>query len=107
MHQNYFGASGTAHSPNLASGDLLNVRSVDFDDLPFNPAVGIRRIRVTQAINHDMIDEIARTDTGTPDDALAAQITNFTANARVEIVSHGEQVTLTYGDLLIATLEMT
>jgi hypothetical protein len=73
-------------------------RSVDFDDLPFNPAVGIRRIRVTQAINHDMIDEIARTDTGTPDDVLASQITRFTGNARIEIVSHGGQVTLTYGD---------
>ena len=81
-------------------------RSADFTDLPFNPVVGIRRIRVTQAVNHDMIDEIAAIDPGLPDDALSAKIGSYTANASVEIVSHGEGITLTYGDLLIATLEL-
>jgi hypothetical protein len=82
-------------------------RSADFSDLPFDPVFGVRRVRVTQAVNRDVLGAIAGMDPAMSDDALAVQIRNFTANARIEIVSHGEKTTLTYGNLLIATLELT
>ena len=81
-------------------------RSTDFSDLPFDPSFGLRRIRVTQAVNRDVLGGIADMDPGISDDALAVLIRSFTANARIEIVSHGEQTTLTYGNVLIATLEL-
>jgi hypothetical protein len=80
-------------------------RTVDFGDLPFDPALGFQRLRVTQGVNHELIEEMAGTGIVSSDDALAAVITNYTKNPQIKIVSNSEGVTLTYGHLLFSRLE--
>jgi hypothetical protein len=80
-------------------------RTVDFGDLPFDPALGIQRLRITQGVNHELIEEMAGIGIVSSDDALAAVIANYTKDPQIKIVSNSEGVTLTYSDLLFFRLE--
>jgi CheY-like chemotaxis protein len=74
-------------------------RTVDFGDLPFDPALGIQRLRITQGVNHELIEEMDGTGILSSDDALPAVIANYTKDPQIKIVSNSEGVTLTYSDL--------
>jgi hypothetical protein len=77
-------------------------RTVDFG---LDPALGIQRLRITQGVNHELIEEMAGTGIVSSDDALAAVVANYTKDSQIKIVSNSEGVTLTYGDLLFSRLE--
>jgi hypothetical protein len=81
-------------------------RTVQVDDLQFDGSTPIKKMSVKQGVNRDLIEEIAGSEASGSEDSLNARLHAFTANVGVKIKTRGSRTTLTYGDLLFATLDL-
>jgi hypothetical protein len=79
-------------------------RSIRITDLQRDGRSPIREIHVRQGVNRDLVREIAGLGDSTSDHVIDSRLQNYTAGARVKIETRGSRITLTYGDVLFATL---
>jgi hypothetical protein len=59
---------------------------------------------VLQGVNRELVREIESLGGSTSDEVIDSRLQNYTNDARVKIETRGSRVTLTYGDVLFATL---
>jgi hypothetical protein len=79
-------------------------RSIHIADLQREGRSAIREIRVLQGVNRELVREIESLGGSTSDEVIDSRLQNYTNDARVKIETRGSRVTLTYGDVLFATL---
>jgi hypothetical protein len=79
-------------------------RSIRITDLQRDDMSPIREICVRQGVNRDLVREIAGLGDSTADNVIDSRLQNYTNSARVKIEIRGSRVTLTYGEVLFATL---
>jgi hypothetical protein len=82
-------------------------RTVEVDDFQLDGQTPIKKITVRQGVNRDLIEEIGAVAATAPSDLLNERLQAYTANARIVITSRGPRTTLSYGDILFATLDLT
>jgi hypothetical protein len=81
-------------------------RALRLNDFSFDDRTKVKEIRVRQGVNRELIDEIAGSGVSLLPENLNQRLDAYTANARVKVVTRGTRTTLTYGDVLFATLDL-
>lgn len=84
-------------------GVRFESRSVTIDDSVLNGTGPVKGIRVVQGVNRDLIEEIAG---GMSDETFRDSVEAYTRDAVIKIRTTGSRTTLTYGDVLYATLDL-
>ena len=81
-------------------------RTVRLNDFAFDNNTKIKEIRIRQGVNRELINEIAGSGISLQPDALNQRLDAYTAEAKVKVVTRGTRTTLTYGQVLFATLDL-
>jgi transposase-like protein len=81
-------------------------RTVRLNDFAFDKNTKIKEIRIRQGVNRELINEIAGSGISLQPDALNQRLDAYTADAKVKVVTRGTRTTLTYGQVLFATLDL-
>lgn len=81
-------------------------RTVRLNDFSFDANTKVKEIRVKQGVNRELINEIAGSGVSLQPGDLNQRLDAYTANARVKVATRGMRTTLTYGDVLFATLDL-